>query len=375
MLIDGTAKLDKKTKNLVKRLRPSDIAIIDHLDLDRVAAEALLETDVKVILNASAFCSGRYPNTGPLLLSKADVVLIENIGQEIFKTALEGQRLMVKTADGEVYKDGNKIGQGDVLTAEKLQKVLRAAKDNISNEIDKFAVNTLSYVQKEKGIITAIGYLPELRTSLANKHCLIVARGYDYKEDLKMLRPYIRDIRPVLIGVDGGADALLEEGLKPDIIIGDMDSATDKALKSGAQLIVHAYKNGKAPGLSRLEKLSLEAKVLKAAGTSEDVAMLLAYEKGAELLVLVGSHANLVEFLDKGRQGMASTFLMRLKVGDRLVDAKGVNKLYQAKAKPSHLIIIAAAAMVAVLAIISTSPVVRNLISLVFSRIQLTLGL
>lgn len=373
MLIDGRARLDKKTKNLVKRLRPDDIAIIDHQDLDRVSAEALLDSQVKVVVNASKFCSGRYPNTGPLLLINAGLVLIDNIGSKIFDSVDEGERLMIK--ESVVYKDGRKVAQGQLLTFDNLENILKQARENITDEIDKFATNTLAYVQKEKGVVTAVQELPQLKVDLANKHCLIVVRGYDYKADLKMLKPYIRDIHPILIGVDGGADALLEEGLKPDIVIGDMDSASDKALRSGAQLIVHAYKNGQAPGLERLKKLNLEGNVLKASGTSEDVAMYLAYEKGAELMVLVGSHANMVEFLDKGRQGMASTFLTRLKVGDRLVDAKGVSKLYQAKAKLGHLIIILAAAMVAVLAIITTSPTVRNFMSLVFSRIQLTLGL
>jgi len=373
VLIDGRARLDKRTKNLVKRLREDDIAIIDHIDVDRVSAEALLATGVKVVVNAAPFCSGRYPNTGPLLLMKADLTLIDDAGAGIFDLVSEGERVMVK--EGAVYKDGQKIAEGEVLTETALDEKLELAKKNISNEIDKFAINTLTYVQKEKGFVTVVQDLPELKISLAKRHCLIVVRGYDYKEDLKMLRSYIRDIKPVLIGVDGGADALIDEGLHPDIIIGDMDSVSDKALLSGAHLIVHAYQNGKAPGLKRVEELNLQADVLKAVGTSEDIAMLLGYEKGAELLVLVGSHANLVEFLDKGREGMASTFLMRLKVGDRLVDAKGVSKLYQPKTKIGHLIILLAAAMVAVLAVISTSPTVRNFINLVFSRIQLTLGL
>lgn len=373
MLIDGRARIDKKTKNLVKRLRPDDIAIIDHQDLDRVTAEALLDTKVKVVINASSFCSARYPNTGPLLLINAGLVLLDNVGDKIFTSVNEGDRLMIKQSV--VYKDGRKIVNGKLLTFDNLENLLEKARSNITSEIDKFAVNTLSYVQKEKGIVTAVQELPYLKIALAKRHCLIVVRGYDYKADLKMLKPYIRDIKPALIGVDGGADALLEEGLVPDIVIGDMDSASDKALRSGAQLIVHAYKNGKAPGLQRLEKLGLEGSVLKAAGTSEDVAMLLAYEKGAQLLVLVGSHANMIEFLDKGREGMASTFLTRLKVGDRLVDAKGVSNLYQPKAHIGHLITLLAAAMVAVLAIITASPTVRNLMSLIFSRIQLTLGL
>jgi uncharacterized membrane-anchored protein len=201
-----------------------------------------------------------------------------------------------------------------------------------------------------------------------------VVRGYDYKADLKALRTYIREVKPILIGVDGGADALVEEGYKPDIIIGDMDSVADATLKCGAELIVHAYAGGRAPGLSRLQELGLSATVFEAAGTSEDIAMVLAYEKSAELIVAVGTHANLVEFLDKGRQGMSSTFLVRLKVGGKLVDAKGVNKLYRSSVKISHLGLLLLGGLTAIIAIIIATPAIRQSIRLMLVQVKLILG-
>ncbi|RJQ33097.1 MAG: hypothetical protein C4562_01395 [Actinobacteria bacterium] len=373
MNIDGIAKLDKKTKNLVKRLNPDNIAIIDQEDLDRVTAESLLDTGVQIVINSAQYITGRYPNTGPLLLASAKVKLIEDAGKEIFKLVNEGDRVMVK--DSSIYKDAKMVAKGNILTLEAIEDKMTAARKNLSGELQDFAVNTLSYVQAEKGFILDKPSLPEIKTQIKDRPVLIVVRGYDYKQDLRMLRSYIRDIKPVIIGVDGGADALVEEGYKPDIIIGDMDSAGDKALRLARELVVHAYTNGVAPGLKRIEKLGLNALVFKVEGTSEDVAMVLAYELGAEIIVLVGSHANLIEFLDKGRKGMASTFLARLKVGDRLVDAKGVSKLYRSKPKVGYLITIILAAFITTIIIIMSSPQVRNFVSLVVSRIRLSLGM
>jgi uncharacterized membrane-anchored protein len=369
VFFDGTAKLDKRTKNLVKRLRRDDIAIIDQEDLDRIMAEGLLKTKVQVVINASAFSTGRYPNIGPMLLISSGVHLIDCCGEGLFENILEGERVMVK--DGDIYKDGKIVANGTVQTAMTLQLMMDKAKDGIANELDKFAQNTLSYMQKEKDFILEPQEIPKIKTKIEGRHVLIVVRGYDYEKDLRILNSYIRDLRPVLIGVDGGADALLKAGYKPHIIIGDMDSASDKVLKCGAELVVHAYPNGRAPGLKRLEDLNLECLIFKAAGTSEDIALIMAYELGAELLVMVGSHANMIEFLDKGRNGMASTFLTRLKVGDKLIDAKGVNKLYQRKAKPSHLMIIVASALIAFIVIIMSSPTVQYLVNLALLRLRI----
>lgn len=370
MFYDGVAKLDKRTKNLVKRLRSDNIAIIDQEDLDRVMAEALIKSKVQVIVNVSPYSTGRYPNIGPLLLTAAGVHLVDNIDKSIFDLVAEGDRIMVK--NDEIYKDGKSIAKGHVQTALTLQKKMDTAKKGIAKELDKFAQNTLSYLQKEKDFILEPQQIPDIKTKIEDRHVLIVVRGYDYEKDINILGSYIRDIKPVLIGVDGGADALINAGYKPDIIIGDMDSATDKTLRGGAELIVHAYPNGKAPGKERLDKLGLNSFVFKAAGTSEDIALIMAYDLGAELIVMVGSHANMIEFLDKGREGMASTFLARLKVGDRLVDAKGVNKLYQRKANLSHLLIVLASAVVAVIVIIMASPTVRNFLNLIISRLRLS---
>jgi uncharacterized membrane-anchored protein len=193
--------------------------------------------------------------------------------------------------------------------------------------------------------------LPPLRTRFEGRHALIVVRGHDYKSDLAALRAYIREYRPTLIGVDGGADALLDIGLKPDVIIGDFDSVSEKALHCGAELVHHVHPDGRAPGRENLLEWGVAYDEFVAEGTSEDVAMLLAYESGSQLIVAVGTHATMVEFLDKGRRGMASTFLTRLRLGPALVDAKGVSRLYEGRMRRLDIVFLVGAAVLAMIVV------------------------
>lgn len=358
MQVRGTVRLDKRTKNLAKRLKPGEIALIDHVDIDSTAARMLVDANIAAVINTSHSCSGRYPNLGPRVLLEVGIPLIDCIGIDLFKGLKEGEQIEIR--DGLVCRGSDVIAEGELLTEQRINKVLEAAKQNLGAELEHFAENTLSYVTKEKSLLLDPANLPDVTVPINSRHALVVVRGESYKEDLAIIRTYIRDMRPVLIGVDGGADALIEIGLKPDIIIGDMDSVSDSTLHCGAELIVHAYANGNAPGLERLEKLGLQPIVCSVPGTSEDIALLLAYEKGAEMIVAVGTHSHLIDFLDKGRKGMSSTFLVRLKVGNRLVDAKGVSKLYRIQPSGRHIAALTLAALIVVITIIALSPTVQD---------------
>ncbi len=366
----GIAKLDKRTKDLVQRLGPDDIAVIDHVDMDRVSAEALLATGVEVVINAAPSISGAYPNVGPLLLTRGGVTLIDAAGSDIFDTIGDGDDIEV--AGDAILRNGDVVATGERLSVTAVEQKMEAAKAGLGEQLDKFARNTIEYLDKERAILTDETWVPAVTTDIHGRHVLVVVRGYDFREDLSALSPYIREFRPVLIGVDGGADAIIEAGFKPDIIVGDMDSVTDSALTSGAELIVHAYSDGRAPGMERLSKLGVAegAHTWPLTATSEDLALLLAWECGADLIVAVGTHANLVEYLDKGRKGMASTFLVRLKVGPRLVDAKGVNKLYRASIGPRHLVVLVAAALAVITAVLLISPEVRAFLDLFVLRVR-----
>ena len=369
---EGIAKLDKRTKDLVKRLGPDDIAIIDHVDMDRVSAESLLDTGVEVVVNASPSISGAYPNLGPLLLTRGGVTLVDNVGQEIFECLREGDPIEVRGE--EIVKDGKVCATGTRLSVRDIEEKMEAAKAGLGEQLDRFARNTIEYLEKEKGILTDEMWVPPTEVTIADRQVLVVVRGYDFKQDLDTLRPYINEMRPVLIGVDGGADAIMEAGFTPDIVIGDMDSVTDEALRASRELIVHAYPDGRAPGMARLHSLGLDGVAWPLAATSEDLALLLAWESGADLIVAVGTHANLVEYLDKGRKGMASTFLVRLKVGPKLVDAKGVSKLYRASVSRGYVLLVVAAALIVVSAVVLISPSGRAFVELLILQFRVWFG-
>ena len=356
--VTGIARVDRRTKRLVKRLQPGDIAVIDHEDLDRVAAETLVDAAPVAVVNAAASISGRYPNLGPLLLCQAGIPLVDDVGPEVMESIHEGAPI---TVDGDrVLVGADVVATGVRQTTATVDAAIDVARANMGPELERFAENTVEYIREEIDLLTGTLDLPAVRCKITSRHVLIVVRGIDYKEDLSLLQQsgYLRGERPVLIGVDGGADALLEIGAVPDIIIGDFDSVSERALRCGAQLIVHGYTDGRAPGAKRLDDLGLPYTTFSAPGTSEDIAMLLAYEKGAELIVAVGTHNSMVEFLDKGRAGMASTFLVRMKVGDALVDAKGVSRLYRSSVRTMDLVwMILAAAFTLAVALMLSEPV------------------
>jgi uncharacterized membrane-anchored protein len=357
--ITSVARVDRRTKDLVKRIGPGELAIIDHEDLDRVAAETLVEANVGAVINAAASISGRYPNVGPLLVAAAGIPLLDNVGPKVMDLVADGSLV---TLTGEELRVGHDtVATGTRQTITTLEATLAEARRSMGGELERFAENTLAYIQKEGHLLVDQPEIPDLPVDFKGRHVLIVVRGIDYKSDLAVLRRsgYLGEMRPLLVGVDGGADALIEIGYRPDVIIGDMDSVTERALECGAVLVVHGYPDGKAPGAARLERLGLDHVVFASAGTSEDIAMLLAYERGADLIVAVGTHNSMVEFLDKGRPGMASTFLVRMKVGPILVDAKGVSRLYENRVRLRDLLLLVVAAAITLIVLTLVSEPIR----------------
>ncbi|WP_346623500.1 putative cytokinetic ring protein SteA [Blastococcus montanus] len=365
--VAGTVRLDRRTKNLTKRLRPGDIAVIDHVDIDRVSADALVGCKVAGVVNAAPSISGRYPNLGPEILINAGIPLLDDVGKDVFAKLQEGAPVRLD-GDRLLDGDGTVVAEGRAHDADSVAAAMAEAKAGLSVQLEAFAANTMEYMKRERALLLDGVGVPDVSTSIEGRHVLVVVRGYDYKEDLHALRAYIRDYRPVLIGVDGGADALVDAGYSPDMIIGDMDSVSDDVLRSGAEVVVHAYADGRAPGLARVQDLGVDAITFPAAATSEDIAMLLADEKGATLIVAVGTHATLVEFLDKGRGGMASTFLTRLRLGGKLVDAKGVSRLYRSRISTTALVVLVIAAFIAIGSALAVSAAGRLYLDLLLDQ-------
>jgi uncharacterized membrane-anchored protein len=347
-VVRAPARVGRRTKDLAKRLARGEIAVIDHTDIDRVAAEMLVAAEVGAVVNASPSISGRYPNGGPACLLDAGIPVLDAVGPDVLDAIRDGETLELR--DGGLWRDGEKIASGEMLSVAEVAARMEQARQGIGGELRRFARNTLEYVDQEADSTFEPLPVPPLRTRIRGRHALVVVRGHDYRRDLRTLRPYIREYRPVLVAVDGGADALLELGLRPELIVGDFDSLSERALHCGAELIAHARPDGSSPGGDFLTAQGLEHATVPLSATSEDLAMLLAYEAGATLIVAVGTHATMVEFLDKGRSGMASTFLTRLRLGPVLVDAKGVSRLYEGRVRRRDMLWLVAAAMFAMVA-------------------------
>ena len=362
--ITGVARVDPRTKDLVKRLKPGEIAVINHRDLDRVAGEGLAAAQVSAVINASPAISGRYPNGGPKRVAEAGIAMVDDVGTAIMSDLSDGDTITIE--DGRILRDGVEICSGEMLDLEQVEAKMELARDAIGNELESFAVNTLEYVEKEARLLFEPIVVPEIRTKFERRHVLIVVRGHDYKEDLRALRTYIVEFHPILVGVDGGADALLDMKFTPDMIIGDFDSLSERAWNCGAELVHHVHPDGRAPGREELQEQGLPYKEFIIEGTSEDAAMLLAYECRAELIVAVGTHATMVEFLDKGRAGMSSTFLTRLRLGPMLIDAKGVSQLYQGRVRRRDILLLVAAALLVILAVAVVSDSLQLLLRTVW---------
>jgi uncharacterized membrane-anchored protein len=371
--VSGTARLGRRTKDLVKRLHPGDIAIVDHTDLDRVSAEELAAAGVRAVVNVAASVSGRFPNPGPLQLVRAGVLLVDVPGAPLFDEVEDGETLVVREAG--VYRDGRCLAVGTAPDAAGLEAALAEQQSRVAEALQAFADNTLHHLREEGSELVKGIEFPPLRTRFRDRHALVVARGPGYRRDLRIVRPYVRDFEPVLVAVDGGADALLEEGWKPHLIVGDMDSVSDAALRSGAEVLVHGYADGAAPGAARLERMGIPYAIVRGAGISEDIALQLTHDRGAELIVAVGTHFNLVEFLERDRAGMASTFVTRLKVGEVLVDAKGVSRLVSRRIGVWPLVVVLVAGVLAMVVAVLASPSLRSGVEVLLRDLGNALGL
>lgn len=367
-MVSGPARLGRRTKLLVGHLVRGDIAVIDHLDVDRISAEELIAAGVAAVVNCRASSSGAYPNLGPQLLVEAGIHLIDMPDDSLFGQLSDGEPIELR--DGDVLRGGAPVATGEVLDLERVRAGVRARRREIDEALERFARNTIEHMREERELLAGRIDMPRFRTEFRDRDALVVVRGVGHQRDLRALRSFIRDVKPAIVAVDGGADAVLEAGLRPHMIVGDMDSAGEQALRSGAELVLHSYADGRAPGRQRLERMGLPYKLLPAPGTSQDVAMLIAAERGARLIVSVGSQFNLVEFLDRNRQGMSSTFLTRLRIGEILVDAKGVSRLHRPRPGLGPLLAVIAAGLIAMFAVIWLTPALRDVLDLLWLRLQ-----
>ncbi len=375
MTVTGNAKVGKVTKHLAPNIKAGEIAVIDHEDIDRLGAESLIEAHAAAVVNASRSVSGKFPNLAPKMILDAGIPIIDSVGQGIFEEVQDGDQICISGCEVHRFdENGPVVATGILLTSDEVESKVKNAEESIDADIAEFVDNTAEYLKMEKGKVLYNPNVPKVKTKISGRQVLVVVRGPDYKEDLHTLRSYISEMKPAIIAVDGGADAVIEAGYTPDIIVGDMDSVSDSALKCGAEVIPHAYEDGTCTSRERLESLGIECNPWPLSATSEDLALLLAWENNADLIVAVGTHSNLIEYMEKGRNGMASTFLVRLKVGTKLVDAKGVSKLYKPAPPGRYALMVIACALIAIFTVIFISEPLRNAFMVMWLSFRTQLG-
>lgn len=345
--VTGVARIDRNTVRLLRRVGPGDIAVLDEMDLDRATADALVSAEVAAVVNASPSISGRYPNLGPEILVGAGIPLFDSVGGDMFRRVKDGTKLRLH--EGAVFSGDKELAKAIEQSAESVADLMVEAKTGLVDHLEAFSGNTIEFIRRESSLLLDGVGVPDVKVDMRDRHVLVVSSGYGHVEDLKRLKPFIKEYRPVLVGVDAGADALTDAGYTPDLIVGDPDGISTDTLKCGAQVVLPAHSDGHAPGLERIQDLGIGAMTFPASGSSEDLALLLADHNKASLIVSVGSAATLDEFLDSGRRDSnPSTFLTRLKVGSKLVDGKAVATLYRSRVSFATVLLLVLAVFAAI---------------------------
>ncbi len=349
------ARVDRRTRSLVKRARPGEIAVIDHLDMDRAAAVALAEAGVVAVVNAAPSISGRYPNLGPRYLVERGVVLVDDVGGRVMTAVHDGAVVRV---DGEnIYVDDDFVASGVRQDRRSVEVAMVTAEDGIASRLEALSANAVEQVRRERDLFLDGDGVPKLATPIRHRQVLVVVREFDYQRDLASLKPYLRENDPVLIGVDRGADALLAAGHRPDVVVCDGDEISEAALRCGAEVVLKAGEDGRVREGERIERLGIRHVTFQTGCSAEDAALLLANANEASLIVTVGMPSGLEELLDKGRSSMASSFLTRAAVGSRVADAKAVSQLYSNRIRGWLVFLLVLLAIAVVVAAIATTPV------------------
>lgn len=356
--VHGPARVHRRTASLLGRLSAGDIAVTDHVDMDRETAQALIDAGVVAVVNARPMISGRYPNLGPQLLVESGVLVVDSAGPEVFDRLRDGTRIRID--GGVVYAGDTLVSPARELTADDVRSEMTKARSGLAAQLESFTHNSTEFLRREQDLLLHGHGVPRTATDIAGRAVVVAVRSHGWETELRGIRPFVREQRPVLIGVDRGADALASAGHRPDIVVvtgGSEDQPSASVLRKATDVVVLVERGAPRSTTEHLERMGIRPLRFETTATTEDAALLLASAHEASLIVGVGMHATLDEFLDRRRTGLASTFLTRLKLGPDLVDASAIPRLYDGAVRPRHLLGVLVAGVVALGAAVSVTPV------------------
>lgn len=352
--IVGPARVDRNTRRLLQRVGPGDVVVLDEMDLDRLTADRLVQAGVAAVVNASPSISGRYPNLGPEVLVANGILLLDAVSSDVFTKIKDGAKVRIDGtvvyADKLAKKEPEALVEGIELTELSIAERMIEARNGLADHLEAFSGNTIEFIRTESSLlIDGIG-VPDVVVDMGKRSVVVVGDGPDHVEDLKRIKPFIKEYAPILIGVGRGADTLTRNGYRPDLIVGDPEEITATTLKCGAEVILPADTDGHAKGLERIQDLGIGATTFPSSGAPADLALLLADHHGASLIVTVGAAVSLDDFFDRGRRDSnPATFLTRLKIGTKLMDAKAVASLYRHRGSGWAVALVVLAALVALI--------------------------
>lgn len=326
--------------------------MVDIMDIDQRSAESLAHCNPRAVVNAQASISGRYPTGGPLVLADAGIAIIDNAGSEVMTwrdgtdVTIEGG--LITPLDGEAV-------QGTHLTREAIETAMESAADGMHVQLASFTANAMDVVAHDAGVLLDGKDIPQTGVSLDGKHVVVVAPGYHHVEQLAAIKRYVRERKPVFIAVGEAADVVASSSRPPTIILGNVESVSEKVLGSAKAIVVHDP-SAKEAGLNRVESLGLDHEASKATIASADLAVLMAAAGGASVIVTVGMDTRLLDFLEQGRSDMAGTFLARLQAGPAVVDASTLALVYRHRFSWLSLLALVLSGVAALAVAISATP-------------------
>ena len=353
----GTARVERRARDLPSRIQPGDIAVVDHVDMDRRTAQGLVDAGAVAVLDAAAIITGRYPNLGPQTLVGSGLQVVDSLGPALLAAVHDGAR--VRLHDGVVYVEDVEVARGRVLDEELVAAEMATARAGLVNHLAALTHGSTELLRREEDLLLHGRGVPRLATRLEGRPVVVIAPGADLDADLAEVRAFVREQHPAVIAVGTAADAARAAGLRPDVVVVDATDEQPSAavLKAARDVVLHAD-GGAGTGLQeQLERLGVRPVRCATSLAPEDAALVVADAADPAVIVVVGMRASLEDMLDRQRPGLAGTYLTRLKTGPRLVEVAALRHLYSGRVRPWHLLLVLLAGLVALAAAVAVTPV------------------